>query len=819
MSDDCGCCQGLTVETPAAVHNRPGLPAIAYRVGTHAQFKASMLARLPIDLGGLTTRDDDDFTIALIDAWAVVADIVAFYQERIANESYLRTATERQSIINLARLIGYELRPGVAATADLAFTLETGTGSPAVVPLDKGLRVQSVPGPGEKPQTFETVEPVVARPEWNILKPRQTKAPHVEETSALLDGVTTNLKIGDVLLFVEVTKASSSTTRSRKTLPATLPENAEIRRIVSVEPDPDHKRTLVRWNEKLDVAKRTLHVYAMRLRASIFGYNAAQWETLPAALRSDEGAPFKDKNKWAEAKFAPDAKKPETNAIDLDSVYPSILPGSLLVLASSTDAKLFRVTSVVEAAVAAFNLSGKSTHIVLEGAGLPNFSPRNASVYAQSELLPLAPLPDTSPVTGTSIELDGAVTDLPAGRLLLFTDAASTPEPAIVERAERIGKRTKLTLARPGLQGSFERATTSIFANVAPSTHGETVKDEVLGSGDAGQPYQRFALRQSPLTYTPAPTASGGQSTLEVRVNDLLWSEVPTLFGRGPRERIYLTHIDDDGTTTVQFGDGITGARLPMGRENVKATYRKGIGLGGLVRAGQLSLLITKPLGVRGVANPLPSAGAQEPQTLADARANAPVTVLTLDRIVSLLDYEDFARNFAGIGKALATWTWSGHARQVFVTVAGIGGAAVADKSDLQTNLLTAMQKAGDGFVPIAIRSYRKATFKVVASIKIDSSYIAAKVLAAVDAALRAGFSFAARAFGQPVTLSEVVTVMQDVAGVVAVDVTKLFRTDDDETRETFLGADAPRVGAGPGVQPAELLTLDDDGVELTEMP
>ena len=48
--------------------------------------------------------------------------------------------------------------------------------------------------------------------------------------------------------------------------------------------------------------------------------------------------------------------------------------------------------------------------------------------------------------------------------------------------------------------------------------------------------------------------------------------------------------------------------------------------------------------------------------------------MLTLGRIVSLEDYEDFARAFAGIEKALATWMWSGEKRGVFVTVAGAKG-------------------------------------------------------------------------------------------------------------------------------------------------
>ncbi len=819
--NDCGCCEGITVETPVEVRNRPGLSAIAYRVGTHAHFKASMLARLSAadlpELGKLKTRDDDDFAIALLDAWAVVGDILTFYQERIANESYLRTATERQSVIDLARLIGYELRPGVAATTYLAFTLESGTSSPAEVTLDERLRVQSVPGPGEKPQTYETVEKIAARPEWNVLKPQLTRIlrPRVGDTQAVLAGVTTNLKVGDALLIAAPTSATAAE-RAR----------FQFRRIARIETDPKNDRTVVGWSDKLTRVPKDPRVFALRLRASIFGFNAPDWATLPVALRVGEvdpndrtkvikGAFADDKNAWADAKFAKD-----TTQINLDAVYSQLIAESWLVLTSDKATQAYRVTNVGEQAVARFNVTGKSTLVTIEGEGIENFSPRNASVFAQSEEFPLAGTTIPAPVKDAEVALDGLVAGLTSGRTLLIADAVSAELVTLEEAVTSAdGQRTVLRLAKPGLTKSYERATTSIYANVALSTHGETVKDEVLGSGDAGQSYQHFALRQSPLTYTPADTASGGASTLEVRVNELEWAEVPTLFGRGPRERIYVTHIDDDGTTTVQFGDGHTGARLPMGRENVKATYRKGIGVAGLVNGGQLTLLLTRPLGVRGVTNPAPSAGAQDPQSLAYGRANAPVTVLTLDRIVSLQDYEDFARAFSGIAKALATWTWSGHRRRVFVTVAGIDGAAVADKSTLQTSLLSAMQKAGDNFVPIVIKSYRAERFKVVAFIKVDPAYLSDRVLEAVEAALRASFSFEARSFGQPVTLSEVITVMQDVAGVVAVDVTKLHRAERPETRETFLPADVPQVGAGPDAAAAELLTLDAGPVELELMP
>jgi hypothetical protein len=164
----CGCCEGIGIETPTAIYNRPGLPAIAYRIGSYASFGQSLLARLSDPkfsmLRQLRTRDNDDFTIALLDAWAVTSDVLTFYQERIANESYLRTATERLSILEQSRLLGYQLAPGLAASTYLAFTMESTPGVPEQtlkpVTVAIGTRVQSVPGPDESPQSFETIEAI-----------------------------------------------------------------------------------------------------------------------------------------------------------------------------------------------------------------------------------------------------------------------------------------------------------------------------------------------------------------------------------------------------------------------------------------------------------------------------------------------------------------------------------------------------------------------------------------------------------------------------------------------------------------------------------
>ena len=88
MKSTCGCCSGVEVATPRPEANRPGLPALSYRAGTYATFLETMVARLSSFevLKGLTTRELSDPSIAMLDAWAVVADVLTFYQQRIANE-------------------------------------------------------------------------------------------------------------------------------------------------------------------------------------------------------------------------------------------------------------------------------------------------------------------------------------------------------------------------------------------------------------------------------------------------------------------------------------------------------------------------------------------------------------------------------------------------------------------------------------------------------------------------------------------------------------------------------------------------------------
>ena len=311
------------------------------------------------------------------------------------------------------------------------------------------------------------------------------------------------------------------------------------------------------------------------------------------------------------------------------------------------------------------------------------------------------------------------------------------------------------------------------------ATHGETA-EEVLGSGDASIPYQRFKLKQPPLTHMGVVNSpSGVESSLDVRIDGVRWHEVNQLYGAGPKDRVYSTQTDEGGASTVVFGNGRTGARPPTGQENIHAQYRKGIGRAGLVEADQITLVPVRPRGLRSVTNPLPSTDAQDPEQVAEIRENAPLTVLTLDRLVSLQDYEDFAKAFGGITKALATWFWDGQRRGVFVTVAGADESSVSfsRQGDLGARLVAAMRQHGDPFVPLRVGSYRPAWLRLDAGIKVDPDYWVESVFAAVRAALHTQFEFTARTLGQPVALSEALAVMQDIVGVQAVDVNAFYRS------------------------------------------
>jgi predicted phage baseplate assembly protein len=948
----CGCCEGITQETPQTIYNRPGLSAIAYRTGTYTTFYQTLLARIAQSrqpsLRQLRSREPDDFTIALLDAFSVMSDVVTFYSERIANEAYLDTATETRSVAWLANLVGYRMSPGVAADAILAFTIDPSAGAygavintppnpmlaqaftpaqPApsgpqsaldalpstVIPV--GTQVQSIPGPGQMPQTFETVQQISARPEWNAIAPRLVQPQKIDGTasSILLTGSITTVKNGDWLLLVPPGKAplapvnvhavavssdgkttevdlaqssasptwpvyspvsfadgvaspqgSETTLQAARDLPSAAAllgdssnwwDAGDILAAATANQWPlDQLSTLV--NQLAANSANALgSVYAFRQQAAPFGYNAPNYYSLPPSLRfenifatssppnKDIAAAYPASEAWdsnptsGTGEFTLDAWGTDPSSGDLylylDSVYSQIVRGSYMVLISASGKQeTFKVEANVTTSHQQFTISAKVSRLSLTAVGsasLGDFSLRSTTILCQAEALPLAQVPITNTnIGGTSstgiITLAGAFLGLAAGQQIVVSgtslsqNTGNAPGPPAVEvhtltEVQVGGGFTVITLDT-ALSNLYLRSSVSINANVAPATHGQTVS-ETLGSGDGARTFQSFVLHQSPLTYVQAETVTGSTSTLKVYVDGVQWTEVPYFYGHGTAEHIFITAQDDNGVTTITFGDGITGSRLPTGTANVTATYRFGIGTAGLVNAGQLSQLMSRPLGVRSVNNPLPSTGAADPQDLDNGRDNATLAITTLGRVVSLEDYQDFALAFPGIGKALATWTWDGQQRVVVLTVAGADGP-IAQSDSILTTLQGSIANCSEPDVAMYLLAYTPIYFNLNAVVQIKQSYQMALVQPAMEAALRQTFSFEARSFGQPVYQSEVIAAIQDVPGVVDVVLSIYFSSDPSQTPETQLAATVPQAGSRGQIVPAQLLTLDPGPLELT---
>jgi hypothetical protein len=365
------------------------------------------------------------------------------------------------------------------------------------------------------------------------------------------------------------------------------------------------------------------------------------------------------------------------------------------------------------------------------------------------------------------------------------------------------GDATTLNLAAP-LSRLYDRSTVTVNVNAVLATHGQTVQ-EILGSGDATNAALTLTLKQAPLTYLTAPVSSGAQSTLQVWVNNLRWQEVSSLLAAGPADRVYTTSVEATGHTVVRFGDGTRGSRPPTGQANIRAVYRTGTGTAGMVAAGQLSQPLDRPQGLSLVTNPSAATGAQDPATADEVRASAPLPTLALGRVVSLQDYQDYALGFAGIAKALATYSWSGDRRGVFLTVAGAAGAVLAPGDPVVSSLLTALRQSGDPNVPLTIASHIPVLFTFTASVAVDTtSYSPSAVLGQAWQAVSAVFTFGSRGLGQGVAASEIIEVIQGVPGVLAVRLTGLQRSGQPATAAAVLRASGPQPPLG-----AELLLLD----------
>jgi hypothetical protein len=670
-----------------------GLSALPLQVLGFPEYRRAMLAavRSHAPLAGWRARHGDDLGLMLIEWWAYVLDIVAFYDQQHTQNQYLRTATDAAMTRRITGLIGYRPRPAVAAEGLIAAIADAG---PDIV-LPPWTAFRSEAFGSEPPQVFENDGE--ERLSWRTN--RWTLAPISETVS---DGGAPLFEVASLRLVRgawAVFAWGSSTAAAR---------------VVDISP--------VRAVDGVTYARVTTDPAVTIPAGTALSSVSVQMATATAGLNRVVAAAVSGSD------------------VMLDAQYPQLAPGQRLLFVAGTTTNV-RNISTGASAVATVLATPRSalsasvptlpvTQVTLTAALASSMTAAATTVHFQfvragrivrparmrvqrADLNPSAALvgpaePLADPAPGPflvqdrdrqSVTLDGSIAVASSGAGLL--SPASSAEP----------------FAQP-LVPPIE-----LFGNIVHIIRGETVPHEVLGSGDATVRFPSFKLKKKPLTYVPSAAAPGGRrSTLEIRVNGIRWREVDSFFGTTPGDEIYIARQNEDQETFVTFW------RLPSGVNNVVARYRFGAGAA-KPPAGSITQAVRPVKGVK-IISPVAPTGGADADRPRDIKRNAAASSLTLGRAISLADFEALARSF-GVTNVTAGWAWDPRSQRAVVTL-----WYVPDGGDVSTALRTFLVGQADPETAVVVTPATPIPTTLLLDVVVDARFDRDAVLSALVTAI-----------------------------------------------------------------------------------
>jgi len=801
-------CDGAEIAAPV---NLPMLSHIAYRVGTYAGFRRALLTPLPGEVtlsvnGAPVWRTDGerDLAVMIAEWFSYIADILTFYNERIANQDYLRTADLPESVSHLIALLGYRPRPAIGAFGSLAALVTAGQS--AVLP--KGLQFQSKPTPGHPPQIFELAADTPIGPPDQIpaapppvLLAGSADPPRWSYTAY-------RSLYGKLSRFgwMQATPQPMQTGHYRLLLQGAV-DGIDPDTLLILRPrDPSQGDPLLARVESATIEPAPSAGQQTKLSFSLSGTPPSGMTAAQARLEM----PNQNTALWSLFSGAVSG-----TTVHLASLVRQIRPGDWLLFTASGTSPAPVLAQVQSTTEMIWDATGETpadphhpvpiphTVLTLESALLPGWNAAASHATVQFGWVNVGKLLDQPFAlwTGTPTQLlaTGAQT-FPAmsGLPMLLQDATG----AGIQVAGSSAGGTDLSVGAlpdpvPPLQPPF-----LALPNLLSVTRGKTVANEVLGSGDATNPAQSFKLSQSPVTYLQ--TGATWTSTISLTVNGQPWTEVASFYGQPANATVFVTYEDDGGSTHVQFGDGVNGARLPTGVNNVVATYRVGAGAAS-PPAGKLTVIAQSYPGLRGVLNPLAVAGGADPDPPDQIRRYAPRSVLTFGRAVSVFDYQALAAQAPGVTRASAVWAWNDARQRTMVTV------YVGDDTAAAASAKSVLAAAGDPNRPVQVVQATQLAVALVLTLLVtpgmDADQISAGVVAALSDTETGLFGSWVLAIGQPVFDSQIEAAVLAVPGAVAI------------TAATFYAAGV--VDPGPLHNPGEGGTymLDPADISLVTEP
>ncbi|HUN79651.1 MAG TPA: hypothetical protein VMU32_12055 [Solirubrobacteraceae bacterium] len=396
---------------------------------------------------------------------------------------------------------------------------------------------------------------------------------------------------------------------------------------------------------------------------------------------------------------------------------------------------------------------------------------------------------------------EGAIHARPEQVVLVPADRAA---PSFAENVVVSSVRTSPTAGsvlrlRQPLAHVYDPATVLVNLNVASAAQGQVVSVPI-GSGDPDAIHQSFAIPSPVAAVGPTPSAPGAplQSTLGIAVSGEPWRETASLESCGPEDRVYVAWHNADGTATVHFGDGVHGARLTLGHDNVVATYVQGGGPAGEVAPGALIQPLDRPPLVTAVHNPEP---ARLPP-VATAAAGRVAAMHALDGLVTLGDYEDLALGQAEVTSAAAQLVGG---RALVVTIAASGGASARLVRSVQASLGT---KTAGG-LPVRVLAAR------VVPVQADVEVIAADA-SCEDGVLGELSGLGAERPGEPLRAARVLSAATAAPGVRAAAVRRWSRPGAGRASPAAIpAAGASWPADAPAPRAAELLRISPETLRV----
>lgn len=313
---------------------------------------------------------------------------------------------------------------------------------------------------------------------------------------------------------------------------------------------------------------------------------------------------------------------------------------------------------------------------------------------------------------------------------------------------------------------------TPVHTGTVTATEGTTIF-ETLGTS-TGLPDQDFLLTQSPVIDTSVDIfMDEGSGQL------LVWMWVDHLIEWGPHDRVYTTYNDENNVTHVVFGDGVNG-HIPAALTAVQTGYRIGGGAIGNVGPKTITVFDSTISGVISVTNTGAATGGQDAETLDQIREHAPQSLISLNRAVTLADYEALARKVLGISKAKAV---SAVYSSVTLYVAPLGGGL--DSAGLPIYVTAARKQALRNYLATRIPAPTTVTLADPTYVKIDIAltlvvapqYNQKNTEAAVRKAVINTLLFDNVDFGERVTVGETFGAITSVLGVGYATLTTLDRS------------------------------------------